>query len=134
MLEVQPITETFQLMQRIGRVQAALVDIGLAAPIMIVNFYAWADSHNKAQQLAQTNRLLCAIFDELHAQPPVPAILLGDLNALPEQVPELASRIAGGKYFDVAALPQLAGEAAPIKTCLAHSAKQMSRRDFVFMP
>eukprot|EP00969_Alexandrium_andersonii_P315265 13928337-Alexandrium_andersonii.AAC.1 len=77
--------------------------------------------------------MMVAVFNDIHASPRVPFMVVGDLNGEIASFDSLSSRIAAGSVVDVCAQQHLTGSERPLQTCMAHGAASMRRRDFILV-
>eukprot|EP00973_Karenia_brevis_P000004 723-Karenia_brevis.AAC.1 len=76
-----------------GRVQM----IGVCLPgdivLNVVNLYAWTNGHICTDAAMRTNDLVEIVLAELKTHPEGPLIILGDLNADPDDIPVLQEQL-----------------------------------------
>eukprot|EP00969_Alexandrium_andersonii_P297050 13126644-Alexandrium_andersonii.AAC.1 len=110
-----------------------LIDTSAGFPVYVINLYAWPGALEKARAMEQTVAMLDSTFAELQALGFPPFVIMGDLNAPPGAVMPVALRLGAGELFDPASVPALTGQEAPLATCLAHTAREFSRRDVILL-
>eukprot|EP00969_Alexandrium_andersonii_P257682 11393285-Alexandrium_andersonii.AAC.1 len=64
---------------------------------------------------------------------PLPFLIAGDLNGLPEHFPLLDAQIQSGSIYDVAAMEGFTGQSHGLLTCKAHGKARETRRDYCFV-
>eukprot|EP00973_Karenia_brevis_P020846 2864220-Karenia_brevis.AAC.1 len=71
--------------------------IGICLPgdvvLIVVNLYAWTNGHTCSEAALRTNDLVDVVLTELKTHPEGPRIILGDLNADPDDVPILQEQL-----------------------------------------
>eukprot|EP00973_Karenia_brevis_P056534 7864090-Karenia_brevis.AAC.1 len=92
-IKLQPNTSAFKDIMYNGRVQM----IGICLPgdivLNVVNLYAWTNGHTCGEAALRTNDLVEIVLAELKTHPEGPRIILGDLNADPDDVPVLQEQL-----------------------------------------
>eukprot|EP00969_Alexandrium_andersonii_P066540 2933289-Alexandrium_andersonii.AAC.1 len=87
-----------------------------------------------AEAMTASTALFSAAVAEVEAQPALPCILLGDMNADVMAIEPLRQRVEQGIWTDVAAQQPFTYQQAPLGTCVAHNSSKLERRDFILMP
>eukprot|EP00969_Alexandrium_andersonii_P177178 7835019-Alexandrium_andersonii.AAC.1 len=127
---LQPRTSAFAHYAELGRLVLVQVAITPHVNALVVVFYAFVRSAVRAKT-AETSLMFEAIERELDAQAPQQVLLMGDLNAAPEDIVPLWSGMQTGRWVDLGALG--AWDQSPnLPTALAHGASQPRRLDYVF--
>eukprot|EP00969_Alexandrium_andersonii_P156669 6926346-Alexandrium_andersonii.AAC.1 len=128
------VSPSFEAFRCKGRVGCFIVDACMAFPVRIVVVYGYTNGGKCREQREKTSQLMSAVFGEIGMQPEVPTIVCGDINCQPEMLGPLREKMEAGEFVDVATLPGLGRQQDMLApTCFAHSAKEGSRRDFVFV-
>ncbi len=83
----------------------------------------------KARQLA--NSIINAIKLEIRQHPPGPCAIAGDLNCNPMNLNPLKQLLVEDSWKDLGAHAHIWGRDRDEHTCMAHNAKQPTRRDFI---
>eukprot|EP00969_Alexandrium_andersonii_P012145 529555-Alexandrium_andersonii.AAC.1 len=79
-----------------------------------------------------TNQLCEAVLQEAAAAPPGPLLVVGDLNANPEDLPILNDALEARRLTNVGHVAELWGGSNDQATCLAPLASVGTVRDYVF--
>eukprot|EP00969_Alexandrium_andersonii_P026663 1163261-Alexandrium_andersonii.AAC.1 len=108
-----------------------VVQLGGSAPLFVFNLYGWPSSHTRQDLRAKTEALAQATLQEAESLKGAPFLICGDFNAELSDLPSFQLQIAEGTLVDVAAERHLNGGLPPLRTCMAHGAKGLTRRDYV---
>eukprot|EP00973_Karenia_brevis_P079790 11072025-Karenia_brevis.AAC.1 len=73
--------------------------------------------------------MLRIVFDELQTQPKGPIVILGDLNAEPQDIPTLQAHLDQGDFVDLGAHPNF-NKGTVANTCYAPNSTGPTRRDY----
>eukprot|EP00969_Alexandrium_andersonii_P365659 15466748-Alexandrium_andersonii.AAC.1 len=71
-----------------------------------------------------------AVIDDVSLQPPMPVLILGDVNADLTDISPVMSALQRGVLHDLAANSALTNASTPLTTCCAHGSATMTRRDY----
>eukprot|EP00973_Karenia_brevis_P062664 8713665-Karenia_brevis.AAC.1 len=66
--------------------------------LIVVNLYCWTNGHLSEKASQRSEDLMKIVVNELSSQPEGPRIILGDLNANPEDIPTLQNLLDLGHY------------------------------------
>ena len=108
------------------------LEIGLPIPILLVVVYGWTNGRHLPAVARRTDKLIQIVSEELDAQPGSLFLVVGDLNAEPTHLPNLAALLQANAWFDVGAHGSLFGGQDSEPTCLGYNAELPTRHDFVF--
>ena len=100
--------------------------------LRIVNFYGVTCGHNSEEAVMQTDHLIGVIRDELEEHPNIPTLIVGDLNAEPEDVPIVQEMLQEEGWTDCAGQAGIWGRTGGQGTCTAPNSKRTTRRDYIF--
>ena len=103
LIQSAPRTKEFEDAFRNGR--ALHVGLGIKNGIVLSIFiiYGWSGSNGSKRNASKTNLLMQAILKEKDMQPSGPTIILGDLNADPENIYTTREMLNTGMWTDVGA-------------------------------
>eukprot|EP00973_Karenia_brevis_P019453 2668924-Karenia_brevis.AAC.1 len=105
MIKINPVTTAFKNIQHNGRVQLT----GLLLPnnvlLIVANVYCWTNGHTCTAASTRSDDMLHIVVEELACHPHGPRIILGDLNADPEDLPTLHHHLHVGDLIDIGAHP-----------------------------
>ena len=76
--------------------------------------------------------MVAVCIKEIDKQPPGPVFLVGDFNAEPEDLPEIQHLVKEHNWIDIGANADKWGGQAFQPTCLAPSAVDKTKRDYIF--
>ena len=131
-INVLPLTATFADAVASGRCNHSSIDIGATCTPSFFNIYGWKDGHNDKTAAGRTNKLISATKDEITEQPHGPKFIVGDVNAEPEDLPELMDLLNNQHWTDVGEHAYMWGQLAEQPTCKAPNADVKTRRDYIF--
>eukprot|EP00973_Karenia_brevis_P093592 12418051-Karenia_brevis.AAC.1 len=100
-VKVQPNTEDFVRISQNGRVQMTGIILPSNVLLIVVNIYGWTNGHISAKSSQRTNDMLQIVFQELQSQPVGPRVILGDLNADPQDIPSLQDQLDQSHFIDI---------------------------------
>ena len=130
MRRVEPASAAFREAVGRGRAQHVVVGQPDGAALHIVNLYGWDGATEDGGAMAKTRLLVGAVLEELRGLGVARYLIIGDLNTVPEGVPELAEAIAEHDVVDLGGPSAEAFEARPhAPTCWGHNAARPTRRD-----
>eukprot|EP00973_Karenia_brevis_P083643 11604614-Karenia_brevis.AAC.1 len=99
---VTPLTDDMRDLIKMGR--ANMTSIPIPQTILLVtNVYGWTNGHLSGLAADRTDDMMSIIFNELHAQPQCPVLIIGDLNATTQDLPTLHKKLQDGDYVDLGA-------------------------------
>ena len=73
---------------------------GIVLSIFVI--YGWSGSNGSKKNASKTNLLMQAILKERETQPSGPVLIMGDLNADPENIATTKEMLVNGLWVDVA--------------------------------
>ena len=116
-----------------GRAVRCLLPLGAGRFMHLFVLYGYLGAGADAEQLALTERLFDAAFDELSVVARgQPCLLVGDFNVEPTKIPCLAKGISAGLWVDFEEAWALTAGLQPTPTCKrSWTAAGGHRRDFV---
>ena len=120
----------------LGRMQIVLVDIGSKQQLLIINIYGWQGAASDTATAARTNDLMEAALEEARllnrtSKGSIPILMLGDFNGNPHNFPALTAIIRDHYWTDLGAVAERWGMLKNQGTCIAPSATQATRRDYI---
>ena len=99
---------------------------------MIFCVYGVPNGHTNKRNAAITSSLIAAIKDEMAVLPTGPKLIIGDINADPQDINELKHLLRGG-WVDVGATRHMCEGVVCQATCASHNPKaSATRRDYMF--
>ena len=109
LFDVQPITDDFSKLVEGGRVTLLGLDIGLTTPVLCFVFYDWTGGRHDGVAAKRTNHLMAAISQKAEAHPQYLCCAVGDLNADPQDLPDLNDFLESNVWIDVGAKAEMVG-------------------------
>ena len=130
---LQPQTEEMRRQMGSGRLGAYNVCVGESKYVTFFVVYGVTNGHHNRKKALQTNQYIKAISRELAQLPEGPKYIVGDINAEPSDLPDLAELLRQG-WIDVGGTPECcARECANVPTCHAEcKTGPPTRRDYIF--
>ena len=126
-------TADFQQAMETGGVPLSMAVLPNDSYLLVVNMYGWVNAHNDHVAASRTQHLVKVIRQELRAQGNPPALVVGDINADPQDIDELQDWISSGARVDPGAIassyPSGNNNEA---TCHVYQISQGTRRVFIF--
>ena len=92
---VKPHTQAFAEIAKTGRVNINLCTLG-CQPVYLICVYGWTNGHRCRTAADRTDALFLALRAEMNCLPPHPKIIMGDINATPDDLPTLACMLHDG--------------------------------------
>ena len=74
--------------------------------VLVYNLYGWTGANHNKAAAARTNDLLEAMFSDIQAQPPGPALVVGDINGDLTTFSTINQQQQAGNIIDVGAHAQ----------------------------
>ena len=115
-----------------GRVMLFSCNVGISVECYFLVIYGWTGGAESKHAAARTDQLVQAGLKQIELCPQAPTFILGDLNAEPDQVASIHQLLTDRHWVDVGAVASTWGGSDLEHTCIAPTAKQATRRDFVF--
>ena len=101
--------------------------------VAVANHYGETGGSKNTQAAMVTDEIVDILITELEHLPDMPAILLGDLNADPYDIPAVTRRIEDLGWFDVGAHASVWGGIDNQPTSRPPNASRSNRRDYIFV-
>ena len=103
---------------------------GIVLSIFVI--YGWSGSNGSKKNASKTNLLMQAILKERETQPSGPVLIMGDLNADPENIATTKEMLVNGLWVDVGAHAARWNGINKEYTCVTARSKAPTRRDYIF--
>ena len=100
--------------------------------LSIFVIYGWSGSNGSKKNASKTNLLMQAILKERETQPSGPVLIMGDLNADPENIATTKEMLVNGLWVDVGAHAARWNGINKEYTCVTARSKAPTRRDYIF--
>ena len=131
-IDVPPQTDSFKDAVATGRCNHHAIEIGCSTTVSVYNLYGWTGGHTNPIAAGRTNKLVCSCHAEMDQHPPGPRLLVGDLNAEPEDLVQLMHMTTEEHWVDIGKHADKWGKQPEQNTCKAPNATDATRRDFIF--
>ena len=123
--------ELFRQALQTGRINITLCNFGSKEAVYVCNVYGWANGEKCTIAAGKTNKLFQAARAEFDCLPQHPKILVGDINATVEQLPDMKEMLQEG-WTDVGHNASWWGGDADLPTCQApNNVSSSTRRDYI---
>ena len=98
--EVVPTCTNYRNATRTGRIQITLCNVNSSCAFYTVVPYGWTNGNECQDTANRTNSLTSAAIEQLNALPPLPTIILGNLNASTSRLQTIQDLLNDG-WIDV---------------------------------
>ena len=129
-VDMPPRTEAMKRLIKTGRVAKYIITAGEATDMIVFNIYGMTNGADCRKAALTTDCIIDAIKDEVSGPGHEVALIVGDLNAEPSDIPTLSEMLSNG-WVDVGAEAGAVGGESNEPTCQANPHTQATRRDYV---
>lgn len=130
-IPIHPKTQAYKEAFATGRICITICTLDNRCTVYCIKIFGWTNGDADASMAGRTNSLIIIAKNELRAQPPLPTILKGDINAEPADIRALGELCHDG-WTDLCLNAHWRGGTASQPTCQAHNATTLTRRDYAF--
>ena len=131
-VRVKPVSKKFQDASGTGRVELYSITLCGATECLVFVFYGWTGGHQDSMAAGRTDSIIEAILEEVSCQPPLPCLMMGDLNANTEDIPHVVHMIDSLGWHDLGAEANTWGGTPNEHTCVTSGTLAPTRSDYIF--
>ena len=92
--------------------------------LRLANVYGQTGGHHDEEASMITDHIIGSIMEELETQPGIPTIIIGDLNAEPQDIPIVAEMLEQDGWVDCGHKANLWGGEVDQGTCMGPNANK----------